>query len=503
MKLVYKNIDKKLAGSVSLVAEEAEDMWHAYNLINVGDYLRSTTIRRVVNESAVGLTTTSRVRITLTIQVKNLEYDTHASVLRVKGTNFEENQFVKMGAYHTIDLELNRKFEITKNEWDSVALARIDEACDPVHTADLAAVVMQEGLANVCLIQASMTVVKAKIEMNIPRKRKGMCANHDKNMEKFFERIIQALLTHINFDIVKAVIVASPGFIKDQFYEFMNAYAVRNIQTCKLLVDNKSKFLLVHSASGFKHAIREIFEDPNLAPRLVETKALGEVKALEAFYQMLKVEPTRAYYGYKHVEKAKEADAIDVLLISDSLFRSKELAERKKYVNIVDKVRENNGQVKIFSSLHVSGEQLLQLTGIAAILRFPMPELEDEELSDSDDDEPDEDINNKDEPAVGQLNGAKSDLKESASTANFQPAMAAKQSIAAASAVTNSVSSPAMPINKSKINKKFTNKENNTSRYNDDDDYEEDFSFKKTGAGGSKGKAAANYDYYDDDDYDF
>lgn len=31
--------------SVVLVPDEAEDMWHAYNLIAIGDHLRSTTIR--------------------------------------------------------------------------------------------------------------------------------------------------------------------------------------------------------------------------------------------------------------------------------------------------------------------------------------------------------------------------------------------------------------------------------------------------------------------------
>lgn len=262
-----------------------------------------------------------------------------------------------MGAYHTIDLELNRKFQITKTEWDSVALERIEEACDPSQNADLAAVVMQEGLAHVCLILSSMTLVKSKIEMAIPRKRKGLCANHDKSLEKFFERIVQALQTHINFDIVKAVIIASPGFIKDQFYQFMIDYAVKNLTNFKVLMDNKSKFMLVHSASGFKHSLKEVFEDQNLIARLTDTKALGEVKLIEAFYQMLKTEPTRAYYGLKHVEKANEAQAIDTLLISDSLFRSKELSERKRYVRIVDQVREHSGQVKIFSSLHVSGER--------------------------------------------------------------------------------------------------------------------------------------------------
>ena len=31
--------------SVVLVPDEAEDMWHAYNLIAVGDRLKATTIR--------------------------------------------------------------------------------------------------------------------------------------------------------------------------------------------------------------------------------------------------------------------------------------------------------------------------------------------------------------------------------------------------------------------------------------------------------------------------
>jgi len=34
--------------SVVLIPEESEDMWHAYNLISVGDVLKSTTIRLVL-----------------------------------------------------------------------------------------------------------------------------------------------------------------------------------------------------------------------------------------------------------------------------------------------------------------------------------------------------------------------------------------------------------------------------------------------------------------------
>lgn len=159
-----------------------------------------------------------------------------------------------MGAYHTLDLELNRKFSLMKHEWDSVALERIDTACDPMQNADVAAIVMQEGLAFVCLITASMTLVRAKVDVPIPRKRKGFIQQHEKGLTKFYDTIMQAILRHINFDIVKCVILASPGFVRDQFYEYMLQTAVKS--DIKVLLENKSKFMLVHSSSGFKHSLK-------------------------------------------------------------------------------------------------------------------------------------------------------------------------------------------------------------------------------------------------------
>lgn len=358
-------------------------MWHAYNLVAVGDTLRSTTIRKVQTESATGSVASNKVRTMLTIAVEAIDFDTQACVLRVKGRNIQENQYVKMGAYHTLDLELNRKFVLGKHEWDSIALERIDLACDVTQHADLAAIVMQEGLAHVCLVTSNMTLVRAKIEVGIPRKRKGMCSQHDKGLTKFYDQVIQAIQRHVNFDVVKCVLVASPGFVKDQFHEYMFTWALK--MDNKLLLDNKSKFILVHSSSGHKHALKEVLSDPAVTARLADTKASGEVKALDDFYQMLQNDPDRAFYGIKHVEHANEQQAIETLLISDELFRSQELGTRKRYVKLVDEVRDYGGEVKIFSSLHVSGEQLSQLSGVAAILRFPIPGV-DEDDSSSDED---------------------------------------------------------------------------------------------------------------------
>ncbi|CAG9114569.1 unnamed protein product [Plutella xylostella] len=382
MKLVYKNIEKDGCGAIALVPEEPEDMWHAYNLIAEADVVTASTVRKVQTESSTGSSTSSRVRTTLTVRIETIDFDTQACVLRLKGRNIVENQYVKMGAYHTLDLELNRKFTLQKTLWDSVALERVEQACDPAANADVAAVVMQEGLAHVCLITPSMTLVRSKIDITIPRKRKGFVQQHEKGLTKFYEAVMQGILRHVDFSIVKCVILASPGFVRDQFYDYMMQQAIKTDN--KLLIDNKSKFLLVKASSGFKHSLKEVLQEPAVIAKISDTKAASEVKLLESFYTMLQLEPAKAFYGKRHVERACEAQAVETLMISDKLFRCQDVALRKQYVSLVDAVRENGGDVRIFSSMHVSGEQLDQLTGIAAILRFPMPELEDSDEENDD-----------------------------------------------------------------------------------------------------------------------
>lgn len=59
-------------------------------------------------------------------------------------------------------------------------MINLEQACDATQKADVAAVVMQEGLANLVLVTPAMTLLRAKVEVTIPRKRKGSCTQHEK-----------------------------------------------------------------------------------------------------------------------------------------------------------------------------------------------------------------------------------------------------------------------------------------------------------------------------------
>ncbi|KAJ1884560.1 Translation factor pelota, partial [Kickxella alabastrina] len=115
-----------------------------------------------------------------------------------------------------------------------------------------------------------------------------------------------------------------------------------------------------------------VMRDPQIKARLADTKATQEVKAMDEFYQMLNNKPDRAFYGYEDVRKAAENGAIRTLMVTDELFRAADVQTRRKYIRLVEDAKATNADVLVFSSLHVSGEQLQQLTGVAAILNFPL-----------------------------------------------------------------------------------------------------------------------------------
>jgi protein pelota len=374
MKIRKQQISSKDGeGSVTLVAEEPEDMWHLYNLVMRGDELRASTYRKVVSTSSTGSTRSDKKKITLTLRVEATSFDPVEGVIRVKGVNVGENRWVKVGAYHTLELEAGRSFTLGKACWDTIYMERLKMACDVSRKADLAAVILQPGLAHVCLITSHMTVVRAKIEKSIPRKRQGR-SGHDKAVGSFYGSVMRAIVHHVNFDIVKCVLVASPGFFKQDFLRYVRENAIK--QDFRELNANLSRFVLCHAASGHKHDLKNVLADEDVQRQVQDTQAADEVRVLREFFRVLNDDPNRAFYGFKHCVMADEAKAIDSLLVTDSLFRAADVKTRREYVNLVESVRENGGQVYVFSSLHVSGEQLALVTGVAAILRFPMPDIE-------------------------------------------------------------------------------------------------------------------------------
>nr|XP_029147186.1 protein PELOTA 1 isoform X2 [Arachis hypogaea] len=320
MKIVRKDLVRNGPGSVKMVAVDSDDLWYAYNLIAPGDSVMAVTVRKVLREAASGGREAERIKLKLEIKVEEVaDYDKEGSMLRIRGKNILENEHVKIGAFHTLELELQRPFVLRKEVWDSYALEVLQQASDPGASADLAVVLMQEGLAHILLIGRSMTITRSRIETSIPRKHGPAIAGYESALNKFFENVLQAFLKHIDFNVVRCAVIASPGFTKDQFHRHLFLEAER--RQLRPIIENKSRIILVHTTSGYKHSLKEVLDAPNVMNMIKDTKAAQEVRAMKDFYDMLSNDPARACYGVKHVEVANERLAVQTLLITDDLFR--------------------------------------------------------------------------------------------------------------------------------------------------------------------------------------
>jgi len=400
MRLVKRNINSDGSGSVTLCPEEPEDMWHAYNLVLVGDYMTASAIRRVTTESSsTGSTASQRMHMNLTIKVKSLDFDPQAGQLHVAGQIARENKHAKVGQHHTLDLELDRNFTIDKvvegpdggAGWDSIARTQLTEAIDPNKSTEAVAVVMQEGLGNICFLTSHQTVLKQRVEVSVPRKRTGAgrSADHDKGLQKFYNLVLDTLLRQLegllenkDSSATFPVLLASPGFVAQGFLRYINETA--QAKGDKLLQDlvKRKAFVVVHSSSGHLHSLNEVLTSPEVKATLKDTQYARETSVMDDFFSLLRRDDGRAWYGPKEVEQAVEKGAVGrgggILLINNSLFRSQDVATRRRWVSLVDRVREvEGGEVRILSSDHESGKRLDGLGGIAAILTFPIEDMDD------------------------------------------------------------------------------------------------------------------------------
>ncbi|KAL8743871.1 MAG: hypothetical protein Q9190_003825 [Brigantiaea leucoxantha] len=398
MRLIKQAFERDGSGFVTLFPEEPEDMWHAYNLIRPNDLLRASALRRITTESSTGSTSSTRIHTTLTIRVTGIDFDTQSAQLHVSGRIAEETKFTKVGQYHTLDLELQRNFTLEKDGedgWDSVAIGIVKEACDPVKSADVWAIVMQEGMANLAVLTGARTVLRQRVDVSVPRKRGGSAGDHDKGLERFFQTTLETLLRHIDLNESKPILLASPGFTASSFQKFVLDTATKTGN--KPLLAQRANLVVVHSSSGHLHSLNEILQSPEVLARLKDTQYARETRLMDELMSLLRKDDGRAWYGPGEVEKAVEKGAVGrgggVLLISNALFRAQDVAIRKRWVRLVDKVRDvEGGEVRVLSSEHESGKRLDGLSGIAAILTFPLDDLDEDE---------DEDENESKNPATG------------------------------------------------------------------------------------------------------
>jgi protein pelota len=373
MKLIKRYSDE-VGESAVLQLEEDEDIWHLFNLVVPGDRIKGTTSRKITIERAGGVQVESeRKTFTINLLIEKADYDAASASIRYAGKNVGESDFIRMGQHHTMSVTVGDQITITKDVIDSAFKDTLAEALDVSRRASVVVCLIDAGICNMFNLTSVLMKDLAKVVVHVP-KRKALSTGHDKAMQRFFDQTAKTMMSNVRFDVATCVVVAGPGFVKDDFMKYLLA---------KPEMQQYSKmFLVTHASGAFKHCIKELLDDPAVKKRIQTTSASSHAACLTQFYVTLKDDPDKACYGPNAVCTAAQMAAISEMMITDKLVRNATVIDRRRYVNAMDLVKAAGGVVHVVSEQHVTGEQLTQLSGIAALLRYPCPELgEDDEAA--------------------------------------------------------------------------------------------------------------------------
>lgn len=353
---------KKQHGIIELVPESLDDLWHLKYVIENRDLITAFTKRRI--EGA-----TDRIRpeaaekrsIRLTIEVTGIEFHRFSNRLRVHGIIREG---IDIGEHHTINIEAGSMLSIRK-DWKSDQLERIKDAVAVSDRPRVTILTIESGEAVIGRVRQFGVDMVAQI-IKPSGKESG------DSTSEFFSSVASAL-DQTKQENQQAIIIAGPGFIKEDFMDYLRS-SKPEIAARAVLEDTVSTGM-----PGFLEVLRRGAVD-----RIVHESRIGrETELMESLMREIAIDGKCAY-GWDEVKSALDLGAIETLLIVDETLRDlranvsqqfdqKQVSDPKAEHDVdslLRRVEHIQGRIVIFSSEFEPGQRLSALGGIAALLRF-------------------------------------------------------------------------------------------------------------------------------------
>ncbi len=348
LKLDLKN------NTVKLKIDDIDDLWVVYNTIEQGDRVRARTFRREKLDNQDSRPERPQKKpVFLTIQVEKVELHKYVNMVRLIGRIIDG---VDVGSYHSINVREGTVFSIVR-DWTRSEIGNLKEAVKDSKRPSVLVVALEEGEATFGLVRQRGIDLMGDISHNIPGKREK--GSRESSRKEFFSQLVNGIQDFVESRNTEYVLIVGPELTRTGFSKY--------VQEKGLLDDVNLSYETCFSPGepGIYEAIRRGAVD-----RLVKTSRVSqEMSWMEDLLEEIAKEG-KATYGADQVENAVMAGAVDTLLITDEFFRKR----RRRSERLMNKVEDYSGQHVLISTDHQGGKKLQSLGGVAAILRYQLPD---------------------------------------------------------------------------------------------------------------------------------
>jgi protein pelota len=346
VKVIFK--DPK-TGEIKLVAENLDDIWHLYNIIEEGDLVRAVTFRTAEDHNAdkIRAKKVEKKRMKLGIRVEKVTFHEFSNRLRIQGVIEEGPQ--DLGSYHTfnVDAEEMQPLSIAKERWRAHQLERIDEAVKQRTEPMLVFVSLDDDAATIAILYQSGVQLVAEIDAH----RSGKMYESKETSQEYYGEVLSVLKTTKKPE--SPIVVIGPGFAREHFLKKGKEKEPALFENC-----------ITHATSNAgMNGIHEALKVGIIEQITKENRVSIETQAIEKLFEEIKKDGL-ATYGKNEVEDALSRGAAEKILISDILVRS------KNGEHLLELAKNTHCDFIIINTMHEAGKKFEGIGGVAALLRF-------------------------------------------------------------------------------------------------------------------------------------
>lgn len=337
---------------LTLVPESLDDLWHLSHIIMPGDSVAGDTTRRIQRaEENLRDTGGEREHIWVEVAVDDVEFAQFANRLRVSGVIEDCSREDQLGQHHTLNIEEHTEFELEKRLTPDQS-ERLENAVEATENPDVAVATVEEGLAHVHTIAQYGTEERAAISGPTGK------GEYARPRNELFDEL-GTVLSRLD---VAAIILAGPGFTKNDALSYLE----------DKYPEVATQITTVDTSSVGDRGVHEVLKRGAVEEVQKETRIADESALIDELMERLREGHTVAY-GPEQVQKAAEYGAIDELLVLDEKLRTERTSDGEWDIdvdNVVETTTQKGGEITVFSSEFDPGQQLANVGGIAALLRY-------------------------------------------------------------------------------------------------------------------------------------
>ncbi len=286
-------------------------------------------------------------KVMITLKVEKTELDKDAMRLRVLGKIMDGRplEYVRINSYHTLNIAPGDIFEIIKSEWHNYIINVVKNAVSDSKRPRLGLIVLDDEKA----LPAYMLGYGVDFGNEIYSKLSKRMSQKDfqEQQKKYYEEILEM----IKGMVVDTVVVAGPGFTKDD----LKAYG----ESSGIIKKISKRIIFEHVSNSERSGVYELIKS-NAFSRILERERIrAEFKLIEEFLTSLSTGKSK--YGIENVSIVLDNMEASLILVNDSLLGDPAVQA------LLAKAEEDRVEIEVINSMDEVGEQLHAFKDIAVI----------------------------------------------------------------------------------------------------------------------------------------